>query len=91
VDQIRSTVLPDRVFFEHDMVDTVNIGVKIVDVALSDATPIGNGAYKLYTIAATIPGEALSSNIVAVVGGKTYRTPWAPATHFTPNLFYCPV
>jgi hypothetical protein len=77
--QIRSTVLPDRVFLENDLTDGFNNPrLEIVDVKLSNATSIGGGAYTMYSATAIVSFAVDSSNLVAVIGGKTYRTPWGP-------------
>jgi hypothetical protein len=75
--QIRSSALPDRIFFEHDTFDLhTNPALEIVDLQLSNATSIGGGAYTQYSSESLISSQVRASTIAAVIGGETYRTPW---------------
>jgi hypothetical protein len=76
-DQIRGNAIPDRVFFEYDIIEqNTNPSLFTDDLKMSSGSSVGNGAYTLYSTHAIIPFRASSGNIAAVIDGKTYRTPW---------------
>jgi hypothetical protein len=67
------------VFFEHDVFEGESVryhALQVVDLKLNNATSIGGGAYTQYSVISTMSFGVHSSTIAAVIGGKTFRTPW---------------
>jgi hypothetical protein len=84
--QIRSNMLPDRVFFELDGFDADGRpAAEPTDLKLSNATSIGNGTYTQYSTSVPIWTPFGKINIAAEIGGRTYRTPWARALKDCPE------
>jgi hypothetical protein len=84
--QIRSNALPDRVFWELDSF-APGSGVPMVestDLKLGNATSISQGAYTLYTISKPVQTRLENGNFAAIIGGKTYRTPWGSIFDLVP-------